>query len=123
MAVILALNGVRKSHEHKKTRITQSIIMMKKSSNERAGGPPGVNISDGFGGVTASGSKALALVENNSSSHGGGWRQFVGPRRLLGKVGNSLGVWRARCPKPDGDCRSPNVCRRYLVGARISWGK
>ena len=39
MAVILALKGVRKSHEHKKTRIGQSIIMMEKASNERVGGP------------------------------------------------------------------------------------
>ena len=78
MEVILALNGVRKPHDHKNTIISQSIIMTKKASNERFGGPTGVNISDGFGGVTALGLKALALVDNDSSSCGGGWRQFVG---------------------------------------------
>ena len=46
MAVVLA----RKSHEHKKTRISQSIIMMDKASDERVGGPPGFHVSDGFKG-------------------------------------------------------------------------
>ena len=63
---------------------------MEKASNERVGGPSGVNISDGFGGVMEPGSKALTLVDNHSSSHGGGWRQFVEPRRLLGKIGHTL---------------------------------
>ena len=39
--------------------------MMKKASDESVGGPPGVNISDNFGGFTASGLKALASVDNN----------------------------------------------------------
>ena len=43
-------------------------------------------------GFTAPGSKSLALVDNNASSRSGGWRQFVGPRRLLGKVRHSFGV-------------------------------
>ena len=58
---------------------------MYKTSNYRVKGPPSVNISDGFGGVMAPGSKALALVDNNSSSHSDGWGQFVGPQRLFGK--------------------------------------
>ena len=65
---------------------------MYKTSNYRVKGPPSVNISDGFGGVMAPGSKALALVDNNSLSRSAGWGQFVGPRRLLEKVGYSLGV-------------------------------
>ena len=104
------LKWVRTSHDHKKTRISQSIIMMKEASNELVGGLPGVNIPDGFGGVTAPGSKSLALVGNNSSSCGGGWRQFVGLRRLLGKVRYGLGVWRARCSQLDVDHRIPDVC-------------
>ena len=96
MAVILELNGVRKSHEHKNTIISQSITTMKKVSDESVGGPPTVNISDGFRGVTAPGSKSLALVYNNASSCSGGWRKFMGIRRLLGKVGHSIRVWRAR---------------------------
>ena len=74
MAVILALNGARKSHEHKNMRISQSIIAMEKASNKRVGGPSKVNVSDGYGGVTAPSSKSLALVDNNSSSSRGGWR-------------------------------------------------
>ena len=54
--------------------------MIKKAYNERVGEQPKANISDGFRMVTAPGSKAFALVENNSPSCGGGWRQFVGPR-------------------------------------------
>ena len=110
MAIILELKWVRKSHDHKKTRISQSIIMMKEASNEHFGGPLRVNILDGFGGVTAPGSKALAFVDNNSSSCGGGWRQFVEPRRLLGEVGHSLSVWQARCSQPDIDHRIPDAC-------------
>ena len=86
MAVVLALKWVRKPHEYKKKRNSLLIIMMEKASNERVGGPSGVNISDGFGGVMEPGSKALTLVDNHSSSHGGGWRQFVEPRHLLGKL-------------------------------------
>ena len=97
MTVILALNGVCKSCEHKKTRISQSIIMMKKASGESVIGSPTVNISNDFGGVTAMGSKALASVDNNSSSHGGDWRQFLGLQRLLRKFGYILGVWQVRC--------------------------
>ena len=74
MAFILALKGVCKSHKHKNTRISQLIIMMEKASNKRVGGSLGVNISDGFGGVTAARLKALASVDNNSSSRGVGWR-------------------------------------------------
>ena len=65
MAVVLALKGVRKSHRNKLMRISQLIIMMGKTSNERVRGPPIVNISSSFGGVTALGLKALALVDNN----------------------------------------------------------
>ena len=72
MEVISLLKSVRKSHEHKKAIISQLIIMMEKSYNECVGGPTGVNIPDDFGGVMAPGSKALALVDNNSSSRGGG---------------------------------------------------
>ena len=68
--------------------------MIKKASDERVGGPPAVNISDGFGGVMAPGSKTLALVDNISSSCGSGWILFVPQQCLLGKVGHSLGVWR-----------------------------
>ena len=38
---------------------------MEKAPNKHVGGPPGVKISDGFGGVTELVSKALALVDNN----------------------------------------------------------
>ena len=92
MAVILALKGERKSHEHKKERISKSIMIMGKASDERVGGPPKVNISYSFGGVMVPGSKALASVDNNSSIHGSGWRQLVGLRRLLEKVGHRLRV-------------------------------
>ena len=85
MAVILALYGVRKLHKHKKKRISQSIITTKKASEERVGGPPAVNISDVFEGVTALGLKALSSVDNNSASCSGGCRKFVGPRRYLFK--------------------------------------
>ena len=70
MEVILALKGVCKSHDNKKTRISQSIIMMGKATDERVIVPPTVNISDGFGGVMMLGSKSLASVDNNSSSRG-----------------------------------------------------
>ena len=83
---------------------------MKKTSNELIRGPQTVNISEGFGGVTAPGLKALASADKNLSSRGGDWRQFVGPQCLLGKAGHSLGVWQARCLQPDGDCQIPYVC-------------
>ena len=44
--------------------------MMRKPFNNHVGGPPIVNISDEFGGVTALGLESLALVDNNSSSRG-----------------------------------------------------
>ena len=69
-----------------------SSIQLRRVSEERVGGPPGVNISDGPGGFMAPGLRALALVDNISRSHGSGWRQLMGPRRLLGKVGGSLGI-------------------------------
>ena len=62
----------------------------KKSSNERVGGPSADSVSDGSRGVMSLGSKSLASVDDNSSSCGGGWREFVGPRCLLGKVGHSI---------------------------------
>ena len=93
MAVILELKGVRKPHQDKKTINSLLIIMMDKASNKRVGGPPGVNISDGFGGVMAPGSKALASVDNNSSGTGGNWRQLVVLQLLLNKFGHKLGVW------------------------------
>ena len=83
---------------------------MEKTSNECVGGPLGVNISDGFRGVTAPGSKSLASVENNSSSHGVSWRLFVGPQCLLGKVRHILGVWQERYSHPDEDCWIPDFC-------------
>ena len=95
--------------------------MTRKTSDERVWGPPTVNISDGLGGVMAPGSKALALVDNNSLSCGVGWRRFVGLRCLLGKVGHSIGVWQGRCLQPDGDCWSLNICWRYLFGDWIGW--
>ena len=58
-------------HKEIKTRISQSIIMMDKASDEHFRGPPGVNISDDLGGFMLKGSKALVSVDNNSSSHGG----------------------------------------------------
>ena len=97
MEVILALKIVHNSHRHKKTIISQLIIMMEKSYNECVGGPTGVNIPDDFEGVMAPGSKALASVHNSSSSRGGGWRKLVGPRYLLEKDGHSskvLATWR-----------------------------
>ena len=63
--------------------------MMEKVSDKHFGGPPSVNISDGFGGVAAMGSKALASVDNDSSSHGVGWGIFVGTMCLLSKVRHS----------------------------------
>ena len=74
-------------------------------------------------GVAAPGSKALATIDDNSLSRGVGWRQFVGPRCLLEKVGNSLGVWRARCSQPDGDQGSLDDCWRYLSEAPIRWDR
>ena len=72
-------------------------------------------------GVAAPGSKALALVDDNSSSRGVGWRRFMGPRCLLGKVGHSLGVWRERRLQPDEYRWRLDVCWRYLVEAPIGW--
>ena len=90
--------------------------MMEKVSVKHIGGPPTVNISDGFGGgVATMGSKSLVSVDDDSSSHSVGWRKFVGPRYLLSKVRHSLGVWRVRCSQPDGDRLSLDVCWRYLV--------
>ena len=86
------LKWVRKSHDHKKTRISQSIIMMGKATDERVIVPPTVNILESLRAVTAPVLKALASVGGNLSSRGGGWRQFMVPRCLLGKVGYSLGV-------------------------------
>ena len=65
---------------------------MEKASENRVGGPPAVNIPDGFGEVVLPGSKALALVDNIPGSHGGSWIQFVVPQILLGEVGSDLGV-------------------------------
>ena len=79
MAVILAFIEVHKPHNHEKTRNSLLIIQMEKSYNECARGPPGLNISEGFGGVMVPGPKALSSVDNNSLSCGVGWRQFVGP--------------------------------------------
>ena len=86
------LKGVQKPHYHKKTRNGTSIIQTEKASNKRIRRPSGVNIPDGFGGVTAPGLKSLALVENNSSICSDGSRKFVGPQQLLGKLGRNLGV-------------------------------
>ena len=97
MAVILMLKVFRQSHGITKRKIRQLLIMMKKASDKRVGGPPTVNISDVFGGVVALGLKSLASVDDEGLSCGGGWRRFMGPWCLLGKVGHSLGVWRARC--------------------------
>ena len=96
---------------------------MKKASDKRVGGPPTVNISDVFGGVVALGLKSLASVDDEGLSCGGGWRRFMGPWCLLGKVGHSLGVWRARCSQPDGDRWIPAVYWRYLVWARVGWDR
>ena len=40
----------------------------------------------------ALGSKALVSVDNISGRRGGGWENFVGLKRLLGKVDRNLGV-------------------------------
>ena len=117
MTVILALKGERKSHRNQKTKIIQLIIMIKKAYNKHVGEQPTANISDGSQMVTSPGSKALALVDNNSLSCGGGWRQFVGPRCILGKVRHSLGVWIMRFSQPDGDRWVLNIFWKYLVGA------
>ena len=69
-----------------------SSIQLRRVSEERVGGPPGVNISNGPGGVTSPVLKALASVDDISGSQVGGWRQFMGPRSLLGKVGRRLVV-------------------------------
>ena len=74
-----------------------------------------------FQGVAVPGSKSLVLVDNNLSSRGVGWRRFMGPRCLLGKVGYNLGVWQARCSQPDGDRWSLDFCWRYLVDSPIGW--
>ena len=86
------LKVFRQSHGITKRKIRQLLIMMKKASEKRVGGPPTVNVSDNSGGLPAPGSKALALVDNVSSSCGGGWRRFVPQMCMLGKVGQSLGV-------------------------------
>ena len=92
MKVILALKGVCKPHKQFFLRNSLLIIKMERSSNECVGGPPGANISDVYGWVTAPGLKALASVDNISGSRSNGWGKFVGPRRLLGKVGRNLVV-------------------------------
>ena len=83
---------MRKPHDHKKATNSLPMIQLKGASNERVGGPPGANISDSPGGVAAPGSKALASVDDIAESRGCSWGQFMGPRRLLGKVGRGLGV-------------------------------
>ena len=72
-------------------------------------------------GVVAPGSKVLASFDSNSSSSGVGWRRFMGPRCLLGKVGYNLGVWQARCSQPYGYFWILDVCWKYLVKAPIQW--
>ena len=53
MVVVLALKGVSKSHINKKTKISQSIIMMGKAFDKRVRVPPTVKISDVFEEVMA----------------------------------------------------------------------
>ena len=65
---------------------------MERSSYDCVGGPPGSNISYGTGEVMALGSKALVSVDNISGCRGGGSGNFVGLKRLLGKVDRNLGV-------------------------------
>ena len=59
------------------------------------------------------------------------WQYFREPQRQLriiraaaaavGKVKRSLGVWKIRLLRPDGDRGSPDVCYEYLVEAQIGW--
>ena len=90
--VILTLKGCASHTTINLQANSLSRIQLKTVSNKRDGGPQGSNMSDNPGGFTKPSSKSLALVENISGSCGGGWRQFLGPCRLLGKVGMSLGV-------------------------------
>ena len=62
------------------------------------------------------GLKALASVDDISLIHGGSWRLFGPHRCLLGKVGHSLGVWRARCSQTDGYCWSLDDVRDIWSG-------
>ena len=66
---------------------------MEKAFDKRVIGPPLLNSTDDFGGVMASGSKDLALIDNSSLSRGGTWGKLVGPQRLLGEVRHRLSVW------------------------------
>ena len=77
-------------------------IQMIRASDEHVGGSPGANISDVPRGFTTTGLKYLALVDNISGSCGGGWMKLVYLRRLLGKVGRSLGVLWQTCSIPEG---------------------
>ena len=61
--VSLTLKWVRNPHDHKKAKKILLVLQLRGSSDESAGGPLGDIISDGSGGVTAPGLKALALVE------------------------------------------------------------
>ena len=45
----------------------------------------------------------------------------MGPRCLMDKVRNSLGVWQARCSQPEKCRKSLDVCWSYLVKAPIGW--
>ena len=64
---------MRKPYDNKKTTNSLSVIQLKGASNERVEGPPGANVSDGPGGVTALGSKSMASVVNIPGSRGSGW--------------------------------------------------
>ena len=65
---------------------------MEIASDKLVVGPPGANISNGSGGVTAPDSKALTWVENIPGSRSGSWVQLMGPRRLLGEIGIDINV-------------------------------
>ena len=93
MVVILTLKRERKSHGNQKTKNIQSAIKMEKCLQRARQSTTESEYFRRIQAVTALGSKALASLDNIPLSRGVGLRGFVGPRCLLGKVGNILGVW------------------------------
>ena len=92
MTLILKVKGCGIHTTMKGQEKIISRIQLRRASNERVGGPTGDNTSDFPKGIMAPGYKYLASVDDIPGSRGGIWRQFVGPRHMLGKVGRRLDV-------------------------------
>ena len=77
MAVILTLKGERKSYRNQKRKNIQLTIKMERRLKRAQRRTTSSEYFRQLWEVAAQGSKALALVDNNSSSRGVSWRQFA----------------------------------------------